>query len=231
MEVGGFLGIGEFKKKIIILIIIFENLNKTAIMDHTNVNYSSLQDLQDTLYELQYNNSTSGKTLYDLQRNDTSGSNYIYCNGIYVPKQKFFIIRSCDTKYHYFCGSCDHRTIKQNTMSMHVAMNHSSRKPHICHHCNETFSVKFQLQQHIKHHHSEAVLNCEHEGCCEKFKTKSLLIFHYVRKHMNKKLLFKRDKDKFYVKQMICLHCGDRFRNPTICYHVGICSPLSPFSK
>jgi hypothetical protein len=176
-----------------------------------------------------FHDETIGDDTNDVIRTETS----FYHNGecITIPKQKYFIQRSCYTKYHYFCNQCDYRACLQSTMSMHVAIKHAKQDLYLCSECPSKFPVKSKLQQHINNHHRDAYLSCPYEYCKCRFKSKSTQIFHYVRKHMDLDRLFTKDKDTFYKKQMICRTCSERFYPASIYYHVGICSKLSPFAK
>lgn len=165
----------------------------------------------------------------DIDRTETS----FYHNGkcITIPKQKYFIQRSCYTKYHYFCNFCDYKSCLQSTMSMHAAIKHGNKDTYLCAECPSKFPVKSQLQQHIKNHHGVAYLPCPADNCRCLFKSKSTQVSHYVRKHMDVTSLFRKDEDLFFKKQMICFSCNERFYKAGIHYHVGICSKLSPFAK
>jgi len=166
---------------------------------------------------------------HDIDRTETS----FYHNGklVTIPKQKYFIQRSCYTKYHYFCNLCDYKSSLQSTMSMHVSIKHGNQETYLCSECPSKFPVKSQLQQHIKNHHRNAYLPCPAYDCKRLFKSKSTQVFHFVRKHMDVTSLFFKDEDPFFKKQMICLTCQERFYPAGIYYHVGICSKSSPFAK
>ena len=78
------------------------------------------------------------------------------------------------TKVYMDCyfPSCDFRTHKLSTMSMHIAMKHKKNKPHVCPVCDERFAVKTQLQHHFVNNHCEADIPCRHPQCNKKFKMK-----------------------------------------------------------
>jgi hypothetical protein len=186
--------------------------------------------MESSLYNtIEQNDHNCKDDNHDIDRTESS----FFHNGkrITIPKQKYFIQRSCYTKYHYFCNLCDYKSSLQSTMSMHIAIKHGNQETYVCSQCPSKFPVKSQLQQHIKNHHSVAYLPCPADHCKCLFKCKSTQVTHYVRNHMHRNSLFYKDNDAFYNKQMICLTCSERFYPAGIYYHVGICSKSSPFAK
>jgi hypothetical protein len=149
-----------------------------------------------------------------------------------VHKPKYTRKPELGNKNTYFCDSCNFYCTKQSTMSMHYAIKHRKHNGYVCKTCNEEFPVKSMLQQHEKNHHTDAIHICDYDNCNYKFKAKSSLICHFVRKHMKiAKYLIKYDEDPFYRKQYICRECNKRFNKASIYYHIGICSPVSRYVK
>jgi hypothetical protein len=126
------------------------------------------------------------------------------------------------------CAYCDYRTEKQSTLSMHVAMHHGKNK-HFCPWCTKGFTVRTQLQHHLKNHHQDTAVPCKHPDCKMTFRLDTTMKMHYVRKHMNHLDLYRRIKnDKVHSK---CMTCGSILKRDAMIYHVAMCSVHSPFSR
>lgn len=110
---------------------------------------------------------------------------------------------------------------------MHKAMKHPTKQKHVCSHCPASFSVSTQLLHHITNRHKEKSVECPHVTCKYMSKTSTSVKNHYVRTHMNPKLLFKQFDDT----SSECLTCESLFKTSAIFYHVSICSPVSPFHR
>ena len=135
----------------------------------------------------------------------------------------------------YLCSLCHYATRKQSTFSMHMIMKHKPEKPHVCTECGQTFSVRTQLQQHMKNHHNDSVIPCLEPYCTCTFKTDAGHYTHYVRNHMNiKDLICPIDMEEANIKNerkrlMRCLYCGKVGLQSAMYYHLSVCHPSSPF--
>lgn len=126
-----------------------------------------------------------------------------------------------------YCQSCDYKNRNANSLSMHVSRKHSTIMNHFCHICPESFPTQTQLGHHLVNKHSVATISCQNSLCTLKFKNSTTHKTHFVRCHMDKKLLY----CKTMSGRCKCLTCGDIFSLNAIIYHVSGCSSLSPFSK
>ena len=133
------------------------------------------------------------------------------------------------TKLYRDCQihSCDFRTHKPSTMSMHISMKHTKNKSHECPICHEMFSVKTQLQHHFVNNHCEPDIVCRYPQCDKKFKNETSHKIHYARVHMKHILKFKPNFNEGYVQ---CQYCEHVCKPGGMYYHSANCSPYSPFS-
>lgn len=135
----------------------------------------------------------------------------------------------------YKCTHCEYTTSKQSTFSMHMIMKHKAEKPHVCTDCGQRFSVRTQLQHHMKNHHNNSVIHCIEPTCTFFFKTDAGHHAHYVRHHMNvKELLCPIDMEEASItnerkRLMKCRHCTKVGLQSAMYYHLSVCHPSSPF--
>lgn len=134
-----------------------------------------------------------------------------------------------DEKGLFNCLHCDYATPNQNTFCMHVSMNHSAIKPHVCSVCDEAFAESTQLRQHNEVKHSTATIPCHEPSCKMLFKTKAFLQSHYARKHLKLSDLTKDIGPQFKVLE--CLSCSQPVPKNGCMYHFSRCSPLSPWAR
>lgn len=127
------------------------------------------------------------------------------------------------------CLHCDYASPNQNTYCMHVSMNHSAIKPHVCSICDEAFAESTQLRQHNEVKHSTASIPCHEPSCKMLFKTKAFVQSHYVRKHIKLSDLTKDIGPQFKVLE--CLSCSQPVPKNGCMYHFSRCSPLSPWAR
>lgn len=129
----------------------------------------------------------------------------------------------------YHCLHCDYASPNQNTYCMHVSMNHSAIKPHVCSVCDESFAESTQLRQHNEVKHSIATIPCHDPSCKMLFKTKAFLQSHYTRKHLKLSDLTRDIGPQFKVLE--CLSCSQPVPKNGCMYHFSRCSPLSPWAR
>ena len=98
---------------------------------------------------------------------------------------------------------------------------------HACVNCPESFPTKAQLAHHVVTLHPDAKIKCEHSACDKTFDKSNAAMLHYVRIHMEKTDLYKKQEDG----SCLCLSCDKAFTVNAITYHVGRCSNLSPYSE
>lgn len=123
------------------------------------------------------------------------------------------------------CYECGYTTAKATTLCMHIAMKHGEKKKQ-CLICGERFASATQLHHHHANNHRAPYIKCPYEGCTELFKTRATMQIHYVRHHMDRKLLMTKTEHK---NKSQCLSCASVFATNTCVYHVSKCSKLSPF--
>ena len=127
-----------------------------------------------------------------------------------------------------YCQSCDYKHRNANSLSMHVSRKHSDEQNHFCTICPESFPTQTQLGHHLVNYHSVASINCKNSLCTLKFKNSTTHRTHFVRCHMDKKLLYRKTMAN---DRCFCLTCESTFSDNAIIYHVSGCSSMSPFSK
>jgi len=133
------------------------------------------------------------------------------------------------------CPYCDYQTQKGSTISEHVRQKHpqNAERPvlsNICPHadCGRSFQTKSELRHHInsKTHQTEETAAFACGECGDRFSKKSAMITHFVRVHLPHETMMTQ-----IGEDSKCEHCSKVMKTSSMSYHVGVCHPVSPFSK
>ena len=173
------------------------------------------------LCTLIFKNSTTQKTHYvrchlkqDLLyvRRPEKMCKCLSCGDIFTLNSVVYHVSGC-SPLSPFC--------KNNNNNNVVAV----QKEQQCLICPESFPTHAQLSHHIVAQHPNIPLPCVHTDCDLTFKNSKAQKKHYVRRHMDKPLLYSKIGDN----SCKCISCENVFTDSTIVYHVASCSNLSPF--